>query len=445
MFCFVTFGYLKFYCPKSKNNDCSVKGGSCENPLTLNVADFERPCVNLAFATDSGVNPSCATPENAAIKDYWFIIQTDDIGSLKLEIGDQSHNTLNIGYALYEGCQNSQAVLCSPSPISNNNHLSWTLPAEFRIPNKIWYLQVWAYADNEQTVCINALPECGITNTTIGTATCIDETTFNQDIEIEFFNIPGKDLIVYDPLDNYKQILSTPFTSSPQTITITGLDATATEIDFDLSISGAHGCTTKFLDNIPIPDCNNGNDCSDTPLVISNTLSTDATFKSKISITSTATILSNTNINFQAGQSITLAAGFHAQAGSNFLAQIADCQIQTIQESTDITPVNNKSATEANVDLLAKEVAPEVADLKIAPNPFNQQTQIDYYLPKGGFTHLSIRDITGQIVAPMVAEDKGKGWHQIQFNNTNLLSGIYYLSMYTENNIISKKIVILNN
>lgn len=82
--------------------------------------------------------------------------------------------------------------------------------------------------------------------------------------------------------------------------------------------------------------------------------------------------MSKVSIVYTAGQSITLAPGFHAQAGSQFLARIsnsfADCNDQPFQEPTD----NYKLEVVSNTSLIGEEITPEVANLKIAPNPFNQ-------------------------------------------------------------------------
>ena len=51
----------------------------------------------------------------------------------------------------------------------------------------------------------------------------------------------------------------------------------------------------------------------------------DSTYRAMNTITSTSTITANTNITFQAGQSITLNDGFHAVAGSVFTAKIEAC------------------------------------------------------------------------------------------------------------------------
>ena len=170
---------------------------------------------------------------------------------------------------------------------------------------------------------------------------------------------------------------------------------------------------------------------------ISGTLGTSTIYKTAATIESDAIISTGVDITFEAGQSITLQAGFYAQAGSNFTAKIANCEVQEVQsEHEEMSGYNLFETTESLVK--------EAMTLKIAPNPFNHQTKIAFYLPKGGFTHLAIRDITGQIVAPITATEKEQGWHQIQFNNTNLQSGIYYLSLYTADSILSKKIVLIN-
>ncbi|MBZ0204281.1 MAG: T9SS type A sorting domain-containing protein [Ignavibacteria bacterium] len=60
------------------------------------------------------------------------------------------------------------------------------------------------------------------------------------------------------------------------------------------------------------------------------------------------------------------------------------------------------------------------------PNPFNPVTKIDFDIPKAGFTTLKVYDVTGSEVATLVSGDIKNGKYSIDFDATNLSSGIYY-------------------
>ena len=60
------------------------------------------------------------------------------------------------------------------------------------------------------------------------------------------------------------------------------------------------------------------------------------------------------------------------------------------------------------------------------PNPFNPTTNIDYSLPGTGKVEIKVYDIIGREVTTLINEVQDAGDHSVQFNATNLASGIYF-------------------
>jgi len=60
------------------------------------------------------------------------------------------------------------------------------------------------------------------------------------------------------------------------------------------------------------------------------------------------------------------------------------------------------------------------------PNPFNPATRINFALPKSGFVTLKVYNLIGQEVASLVNEEKNVGTYSVDFNASNLTSGIYF-------------------
>ncbi|MCE1164470.1 MAG: T9SS type A sorting domain-containing protein [Bacteroidetes bacterium] len=60
------------------------------------------------------------------------------------------------------------------------------------------------------------------------------------------------------------------------------------------------------------------------------------------------------------------------------------------------------------------------------PNPFNPTTKINYALPKSGLVTMKVYDILGKEVASLVNETKTAGNYTVEFNASNLSSGIYF-------------------
>ncbi len=56
---------------------------------------------------------------------------------------------------------------------------------------------------------------------------------------------------------------------------------------------------------------------------------------------------------------------------------------------------------------------------------------------------LVVYDVLGQEIATLVSQEQKPGNHQTVFDASNLSSGIYYYSLIINNNIFSKKMVLL--
>ena len=63
------------------------------------------------------------------------------------------------------------------------------------------------------------------------------------------------------------------------------------------------------------------------------------------------------------------------------------------------------------------------------PNPFNSNTTIRYSLSQSGFVNLHVYNILGQEVAKLVNEEQNFGSYEVQFDATNLPSGVYFCKL----------------
>ncbi|MEO6694675.1 MAG: T9SS type A sorting domain-containing protein, partial [Ignavibacteria bacterium] len=81
------------------------------------------------------------------------------------------------------------------------------------------------------------------------------------------------------------------------------------------------------------------------------------------------------------------------------------------------------------------------------PNPFNPTTKIDYDLPYDGNVSITLYDLTGREVSKLVNEAKTAGYYTLQFNASNLSSGMYFYRISAEGNsnsfVTSKKMVLI--
>jgi GH18 family chitinase len=86
------------------------------------------------------------------------------------------------------------------------------------------------------------------------------------------------------------------------------------------------------------------------------------------------------------------------------------------------------------------------------PNPFNSATTIKYQIPqssfsekgeRGGFVSLKVYDLLGREMATLVNEQKPAGIYTLQWNASNLPSGVYFYQLKAGSYAETKKLVLL--
>jgi hypothetical protein len=77
------------------------------------------------------------------------------------------------------------------------------------------------------------------------------------------------------------------------------------------------------------------------------------------------------------------------------------------------------------------------------PNPFNPTTRINYSLPKAGKVELFVYNLLGQKLVELVNSEKPAGHHTINFDASNLSSGVYFYSLQAGQFINVKKMILL--
>ena len=77
------------------------------------------------------------------------------------------------------------------------------------------------------------------------------------------------------------------------------------------------------------------------------------------------------------------------------------------------------------------------------PNPFNPTTTIKYSIKEDGLVMLKVYDILGNEVAILVNEGKPAGNYKVEFNASNLPSGIYFYYITAAKFTDTKKLILL--
>ncbi|MBL1215592.1 MAG: T9SS type A sorting domain-containing protein [Ignavibacteriae bacterium] len=77
------------------------------------------------------------------------------------------------------------------------------------------------------------------------------------------------------------------------------------------------------------------------------------------------------------------------------------------------------------------------------PNPFNPTTSISYSIPKQSHVNLKVFDVLGNEIAEIVNEEKPIGTFEIEFDASNLVSGIYFYKLRAGGFVETKKMIFL--
>jgi PKD repeat protein len=80
-------------------------------------------------------------------------------------------------------------------------------------------------------------------------------------------------------------------------------------------------------------------------------------------------------------------------------------------------------------------------DLNIAPNPATESTAVTMALPESSNIRMEFIDILGKEVTPVFAQELSNGTHRMDIDLSGFTSGVYYLRIFVDNDMIVKKVV----
>lgn len=105
----------------------------------------------------------------------------------------------------------------------------------------------------------------------------------------------------------------------------------------------------------------------------------------------------------------------------------------------------NLDATASTVDEVKKFeiLSPNLVLQQNYPNPFNSTTTIRFAIPKAGLVELKVYDIRGKELRTLVKEHITPGNYFVDFDGSELASGIYFYKLIADNYIEIKKLILL--
>lgn len=169
------------------------------------------------------------------------------------------------------------------------------------------------------------------------------------------------------------------------------------------------------------------NSCNNTNLNLNTVVISAGDYYAANNITASGTIRANETVNFFVGNQIRLRNGFHARKGSNFTAQIEPCTATTPQQA---------------IAKRAQTIA--ATNLTIAPNPFTDATTISFSIPEQSAIQLAIFNHAGELVQTILSSTTQEaGAYQVNFNNHQLSSGFYFVRLWVDWEMVTRKVVVL--
>lgn len=106
--------------------------------------------------------------------------------------------------------------------------------------------------------------------------------------------------------------------------------------------------------------------------------------------------------------------------------------VQILYNYTSVSPVEDDPLNKLNYSLFQNY-----------PNPFNPNTKISWQSPVGSHQTLIVFDVLGNKIKTLLDEYKPAGKYEIDFNASELSSGVYFMRLEAGNHICIKKMILL--
>lgn len=179
-------------------------------------------------------------------------------------------------------------------------------------------------------------------------------------------------------------------------------------------------------------------ECMDQLFLADNVVTGDYIAKTFTSISGESKIEGSATIF---SKTVTINSGFHAPFGSSLLIQSlsgTDCEVGNLVGNEAVFSINNQ-ANPVNFSKVSKVST----TLKLAPNPFDYQTTLNFHLPDASPVSLAAYSMEGKLLQHLIDNTVyPKGDHQLTFQNLTAYSGIVIFVLQTDEKMLTKKGVI---
>lgn len=124
---------------------------------------------------------------------------------------------------------------------------------------------------------------------------------------------------------------------------------------------------------------------------------------------------------------------------------------ESLEEGAGVNAKDSRSDADHRFELIATmkelrtdiELPANIALKQNYPNPFNPTTVIEYQLPQSAQVSLQVYDMAGRQVAELVNDQVSAGTHTINFDASNLSSGVYMYRLQAGTTMLTRKLTVV--
>ncbi|MXW79864.1 MAG: T9SS type A sorting domain-containing protein, partial [Gemmatimonadetes bacterium] len=133
-------------------------------------------------------------------------------------------------------------------------------------------------------------------------------------------------------------------------------------------------------------------------------------------------------------------------------AGLLDFTVEFSADELEINPADNVRSLQSEIAPDPAQALTELPDsdrlAQNAPNPFNSQTVLSYFLHAPGPTRLEVFSLTGQRIAVLHQGLQQAGYHRLRWNGHDdagrpVASGLYLYRLVTNEAVLTRKLVLL--
>ncbi len=150
----------------------------------------------------------------------------------------------------------------------------------------------------------------------------------------------------------------------------------------------------------------------------------------------------------QTALNLTVGSGFKVggySTSANFIGQMDEFRLYNrALDAAEVGTAWNQdiACTGSGVGITQHNNTQSFDLLQNYPNPFNQNTTIAYQLSANSNVVLKVYDIMGKEVSTLVNKTQTAGKYEVKFDASNLSAGIYVYQLTTNNNTLTKRMMI---